>query len=262
MILSLGGTTGTLLGGMLGWLTGTGWLTGGVAGSVTGGGRLGTMLASLPAAVPVDPDGDQAQQWIVEELGKAEYQAAEPSWFDRLSEAFWNWLNSLDLSGGGAAQGPLLVILVVVIAAALIAAFLIFGMPRLRHRSVAAGALFGEDEVRSSDQLRGAAESAAKDGNWAAAIEELFRSVAKRLAERVLVSTSPGTTAHGFARQAGAVLPEFSERLLASGALFDRVRYLGEPGSGADYEQLSELERELRLAKPAAVPLPLIEVSR
>lgn len=212
---------------------------------------LGAVLASLPADVPVDPDGDQARDWIIQELAKPEYRAAQPTWFDRLSEAFWNWLNSLDLSGGGAAQAPLLVILIVVIAGVLIAAFLIFGVPRLRHRGAAVGALFGEDETRTADALRGAAELAAKNGDWAVAIEELFRSIARRLAERVLVSTNPGTTAREFARRAGAVFPAFDERLATSGALFDRVRYLGEPGTETDYAELAGLERDLRVAKPA-----------
>ena len=224
---------------------------------------LGTVLASLPADVPVDPDGDQAREWIIQELAKPEYQAAQPTWFDRLSEAFWNWLNSLDLSGGGAAQAPLLVILIVVIAGALVAAFLIFGVPRLRHRSAGVGSLFGEEEMRTAEALRRAAELAAKNRDWAVAIEELFRSIARRMAERVLVSTSPGTTAREFARKAGTVFPAFDERLVGSGALFDRVRYLGEPGVEADYDRLAELERDLRFAKPATVPMPLAaEVGR
>lgn len=218
---------------------------------------LGAVPASLLADVPVDPDGDQAREWIVQELAKPEYLAAQPTWFDRLSEAFWNWLNSLDLSGGGAAQAPLLVILIVVVAGALTAAFLIFGVPRLRHRSAAVGSLFGENETRTADALRAAAELAAKNGDWAVAIEELFRSIARRLAERTLVSTSPGTTARAFARKAGAVFPAFGDRLVGSGALFDRVRYLGEPGSEAEFAELAELERELRLAKPATLPMPL-----
>lgn len=212
--------------------------------------------------VPVDPDGDEARRWIVDELAKPEYQAAQPTWFDRLSEAFWNWLNSLDLSGGGAAQAPLLVILIVVIAGALVAAFLIFGVPRLRHRSTAVGSLFGEDETRTAEQLRTAAGLAAKDGNWAVAIEELFRSIAKRMAERVLLSASPGTTAREFSRRAGAVFPAFDARLTASGALFDRVRYLGEPGTEADYEEFAALERDLRLARPAVAAVPLAETTR
>ena len=57
------------------------------------------------AAVPVDPDADQARRWIVAELSKPEYQAAQPTLFDRVSAAFWDWLTSLDLSGAGVGRG-------------------------------------------------------------------------------------------------------------------------------------------------------------
>ena len=218
---------------------------------------LGLLLATLPLEVPVDPDGDQARQWIVDELAKPQYQAAEPTLFDRISEAFWNWLNSLDLSGGGAAQAPLLVILILVIAGALIAAFLIFGAPRFNRRSAVAGALFGADETRTAEQFRRSADQAAKNEDWAVAIEELFRSIARLMTERVLVSTSPGTTAREFSQTAGTVFPEFSARLADSSVMFDRVRYFDESGTAAEYKELVGLERELRTARPSVAESPL-----
>jgi hypothetical protein len=209
-------------------------------------------LSGLVADVPVDPDGDQARRWILEELAKPEYQAAKPTWWDIVSKAFWDWLTSLlDFSGLGAFQAPLLVLLIVIVAAAIVVAFLAFGRPRRNRRGSGAGALFGEDETRTSDQLRAAAERAASDGDWTLAIEELFRSLARSLDERVLVPTLPGTTANGFARMAGAVFPEHATRLRAGGAAFDGVRYLGSPGSEAEYLALLALDDELRAARPA-----------
>lgn len=201
---------------------------------------------------PVDPTGDEARKWIIEELSGPQYQAAKPTWWDLLSQAFWDWLDSLDLSGTGFLQGPLLAIVVLVIAAAVVAAFLIFGVPRLRRRSAVAGALFGDDEDRTSDQLRAAARSAAASGDWTLAIEELFRCLARVMSERVLVSTDPGTTATGFASRAGVVFPDFANRLVAEAAVFERVRYLGGSGTEVEYRDLIELERELQTARPLA----------
>ena len=113
------------------------------------------------AAVPVDPDADQARRWIVAELSKPEYQAAQPTLFDRVSAAFWDWLTSLDLSGAGVGRGPLLVAGAVLLVAAIIAAYLIFGAPRLNRRSRVSGALFGVDDDRDAAAMRSAAESAA-----------------------------------------------------------------------------------------------------
>lgn len=212
------------------------------------------LLAVLPGDAPVDPDAEEARRWILEELSGPQYRAAEPTWWDLLSQAFWDWLNSLDLSGTGILQGPLLAIVVIVIIAAIVVAFLVFGAPRLNRRSAVAGALFGEDEDRTSDQLRDAARVAAAAGDWALALEELFRCLARVLSERVIVSTNPGTTATGFAASAGGAFPEAADRLAANAAVFDRVRYLDGEGTEPEYRALVELERELRTARPPGHP--------
>ncbi len=214
-------------------------------------GLLAARVAVLPGDAPVDPDREEAQRWILEELSGPQYRAAEPTWWDLLSQAFWDWLSSLDLTGAGFLQGPLLAIIVLVIAAAIVVAFLVFGVPRLNRRSRAAGALFGDGEDRTSDQLRAAADAAAAGDDWALAFEELFRCLARVLSERVIVTTDPGTTATGFAASAGVAFPDAADRLTANAAVFDRVRYLGGQGTEPEYLALAALERELRTAHPS-----------
>jgi uncharacterized protein DUF4129 len=210
------------------------------------------VLSRLTLDVPVDPDGDQARQWLVNELSKPEYQASKPTLWDQISKAFWDWLSSLQ-APGGVLQAPFIVILLLVIAGVIVGAFFIFGQPRRDRRSARLGALFGEGEERTADELRRSARAAASSGDWAVAIEELFRSIARRMGERVLVTTNPGTTAHGFAAQASEVFPEYAGRLRDSASVFDGVRYLGKPGSEEDYATLVTLEGELRDARPAGV---------
>ena len=218
-------------------------------------------LMSIVADVPVDPDRDQGQQWILEELSKPEYAAAKPNWFDQLSKAFWDWLNSLSIDNNAGIQAPLAAVLVVVIIGLIVAAFFIFGKPRINRRSGLIGSLFGIDEERDAESLRRAARAAAAEKDWTLAIEELFRSLARSLAERVLVSTDPGTTAHGFAQRAGDVFPDYLQKLSSSAEVFDDVRYLGKAGTQADYDTLAALERELRTATPSSVnPLPFASV--
>lgn len=211
---------------------------------------IATTLALVRLDVPVDPDSAEAQRWVIQELAKPEYRAAQPTWFDRASKAFWDWLQSLRIDSGPGVQGPILIIALLVVVAALIAAFFIFGAPRLNRRS-SAGALFGEDDARDSAAMRRSAEAAAAGSDWVLAIEEMFRSIARGLAERTLVTVSPGTTARDFAVRAGTVLPAFSERLSAAASAFDDVRYLGREGSEAAYRSLSSLEGDLRAARPA-----------
>ena len=215
-----------------------------------------SLAALVLLKVPVDPDAGQARRWIVAELSKPEYQSAKPTLFDRVSAAFWDWLTSLDLSGAGVGRGPLLVAGAVLLVAAIIAAYLIFGAPRRNRRSRASGALFGVDENRDAAAMRSAAESAAVQGNWSLAISEMFRALARGLAERTVVTASPGMTAHTFATSAAHAFPDHADRLHVAAAAFDEVRYLGRPGTAGRYAQIANLEAELRATQPQLAGLP------
>ncbi|MEO7123581.1 MAG: DUF4129 domain-containing protein [Lacisediminihabitans sp.] len=208
------------------------------------------LVLPLAADIPVDPDAAEARRWIIAELSKPAYQAAQPSWFDRLSSAIWNWLTSLHFADGGASW-PIMLISIVVVAAAVIAAFLIFGAPRRNRRSAVTGALFGEDDVRSADAMRAAAAAAASHGDWTLAIEELFRAIARDLADRTIVTTNPGTTARDFALRAGKPFPDLASRLTDAASTFDLVRYLGRAGSEEAYLRLADLDTTLRSTRPA-----------
>jgi hypothetical protein len=218
-----------------------------------------TALAALPQwlapsvsrVVPVDPDSDQATEWLINELSKAPYQAAKPTLFDRISKAFFDWLNSLTIGDGTAIPTAALVVLIALIATAIIAAIVVYGVPRLNRKSRYDATLFGESDYRSSAQLRDAAEKAAARDDFDSAVVDMFRAIARGLSERTLVTMTPGTTAHGFAVRAARALPECGDELAASADTFDLVRYMREPATRAHYEQLRALESAIRAAKPA-----------
>ena len=200
--------------------------------------------------VPVDPEAPEAREWLIQELSKPEYQEAKPTWIDLLVNAFWEWIQSLQF---GEVQGPPalgLGIIVAVIVVGLIVAFLVFGMPRLNRRSKVTGTLFGEDDDRDAAAMRKAAQDAAARGDYSTAVAELFRSIARGLAERTIVITTPGTTAHDFSLRAATSFPGFEGRLAEAAAAFDDVRYLGGDGTAEQYEALASLERDLRTARP------------
>ena len=211
------------------------------------------LRALVPFDVPVDPDAPEARRLLLEELEKAKYGVApepEPTWFDDWLRSVREWFSGL-FDGVGNVDNPVwLVVLVIVIVAALVVAFLLFGVPRLNRRSKAGGELFAEDDERDAAALRDAAKRAAAVGDYALAIGELFRALARVLTERTLVITHPGTTAHGFARRATAVFPDAGGRLAKAADDFDGVRYLGHPGTVEQWEALVALERELRTATP------------
>jgi len=215
------------------------------------------MPLALPFDVPVDPDAPEAREWLLDELSKQPYQAAKPTFFDLLAQQIVNWLQDvLDWLGGAATAGPrtdapvwLLAVLIPVVVI-LVLAFLIYGLPRLNRRSKVTGALFGEDDIRDAVSLRRAAERAAAAGDYSTAIAELFRSIARGLAERTLVSTFPGTTAREFSRRAAVAFPGEAEPLATAALHFDGVRYLDEAGTAEQWDAMVALERRLRTARP------------
>lgn len=212
------------------------------------------ITTGAPLEVPVDPEPPEATEWLIDELAKPVYQAAQPTLFDRIAQAVGDWLNSLQF---GSVEGPPalgLGFVVVLVAAALVVAFLIFGMPRLNRRSTVAGALFGDDDDRTAARIRQDAEAAGRRGDFGTAIAEMFRAIARGLAERAIVGTSPGTTARDFAARAGLVFPALAERLRESAVTFDDVRYLGRAGSDEQYRAIAALESDVRAARPNFAP--------
>ncbi len=188
---------------------------------------------------------------MINELSKPQYQAAKPTLFDQIAKAIGDWFGSLQF---GDVQGPPVFgfgLIIGLVVAALVVAFVIFGVPRLNRRSSVTGVLFGDNDVRSAADMRADAAAAASRGDYATAIAELFRAIARGLSERAIVSVSPGTTARGFAAAAASAFPRFDARLLTAAVAFDEVRYLGMAGSVDAYDAIVGLESELRAVRPA-----------
>ena len=207
-------------------------------------------LAGLPVQVPVDPTAPDAAELLITELSKPPYQAAKPSWFDLLAKAIQDWLSSLRI---GDMQGPPVLgigVIVTIVVVGIVVAFLIFGLPRFNRRSTVAGSLFGEDDRRTAADIRHDGEAAAARGDYSAAVAEMFRAIARGLAERTIVTTSPGTTARDFAINASTPFPALGDALRTSATSFDQVRYLGHAGTADQFQQVAALERELRAARP------------
>lgn len=204
----------------------------------------------MSGEVPVLPDAETAREWLVDELAKAPYREAEPTWFDRLSSTVWDWLSSLLEGSEGGPPALVWAVLLLVVIAALVASYLIFGPPRLNRRSAATGALFDDADARDAGAMRQAAERAAAAGDWPLAIEEMFRSIARGLSERAVLASVPGMTAGALATGAQRFFPDHAGAFAVAAASFDGVRYLGGSGSLADFEQVAALERAVRASTP------------
>lgn len=210
-----------------------------------------------PDTPPLDPTAAHARQQLLDELSKPRYQAARPSVVDLAGTKIENWLNHLlaQLFGGAPSGGTALVVvvLVIILIAAVVVGLLVFGLPRRGRRSRGERSLFGEDDDRDAAALLRSAEAAAAAGDFTTAVEEGFRSIARTLAERAVVTTFPGTTARGFAVSAATAFPTLASRLGDCADAFDAVRYLGRSGTAAQWSAVSELERALRQSRPVMV---------
>ena len=211
--------------------------------------------AAIALGVPVDPEAQEARQWLVDELSKPEYRAAQPTWFDLLASAISDWLSSLTTGAGGGPPGIGTLIVVLLVAVVLVVAFLVFGLPRLNRRSTVGGVLFGDDDDRDAAAMRASAQLAAANGDYSLAVAESFRAIARGLVERTVLTTMPGTTAHDFALRAAGAFPASAASLASAAAAFDDVRYLGGKGSREQYERVAALDAELRTARAVLEPV-------
>lgn len=224
-----------------------------IAGIVVGAGseqaaaltRVSAWARDVALAVPVDPDAPEAKRLLLEELSKPGYAEAQPSLFDRISQAIWEWLMSLFTGGGGTPDGLLPAIVVTIVVVAIVVALLIWGVPRLNRRSSGDPGVFSAEDERDARQIRVDAERAAQAGDWSLAIAERFRALARSLSERTIVTVTPGTTAHEVATRAATSFPAFSDRLAHTARAFDEVRYLGEPGTAERYADIARLDDDL-----------------
>ena len=210
------------------------------------------VLTSHPRlAPPLDPDAPEARRWVLDELAKPEYRAAEPTAFDLAAQAVRDWIVDLFSGATGLPAPALALIVVLVVSALVIVGLLVFGVPRLRRRAGAPVPLFDDADVRDAPTLRRAAEAAAARGDWTLAVEERFRALVRGLVERELVRVHPGTTAHGLADAAARPFPARARALEAAAAAFDGVRYLARAGTEPVYLRVTELERAIATTRPA-----------
>lgn len=202
------------------------------------------------ASVPLVPDGAAARQLLQDELAKAEYAAAQPTLFDRVASAFLDWFTGLFDASRSGAPPVLLAIALALLVVALIVALVLFGLPRFNRRGRASAGLFGDEDLRTADELRRAARASFARGDLDAAVLDGFRALARGLDERTLVPLFPGTTAVAFARSASEVLPDERDALRESAALFDGVRYAGRSARRDDAAAVLALDERVSAARP------------
>lgn len=206
-----------------------------------------TFLAQAAAGAPVEPDAATARRWAVEELLDPVYHE-QRSLLSRLLD----WLGAqLDGLSTPAALSPVAVLLVVaVIVAVVVVAFVVAGPVRASRAGAAGRRVLAEDDARTSDQIRAAADAAAARGDWALAVLERYRAIVRGLEERTVLDERAARTAHEAALAAAGRLPSLGDALVAAGRTFDDVAYGDVPATADDERRLRELDRLVQDARP------------
>jgi len=210
----------------------------------------------LPLDVPVEPAPPEATEWLIDELSKPEYNATQPGLLEIIGRAISDWFASLfDAASGGPMPFAWFLVALALVAVVVVVALLLRGLPRIQPRSRIDGGIMGED-ARDAAAFRRDAATAAARGDYAAATIEMFRAIARGVAERELVAVTPGTTAREFADLAARAFPAEATALVNASAAFDAVRYLDHPGSSEAYASITALEARIRASRPMLEAVP------
>ena len=213
-----------------------------------------TGIATLVGSWMADPVGrDEARELARRELEKQVYQRDKPSWLERTWDDFSEWLQNLfnqspgpDSQGNGSGWASIVVIAIIVLIAVALVAWLMRGRRNLRSRSDP----LLEDVPSTALDHRDTAERHATAGEWAEAIRERLRAIARDLEERAVLAARPGRTADELAAEAGEALPELADDLRAAVLIFDDVWYGDRPGTAEGYARVKGVDERLRATKP------------
>lgn len=222
---------------------------------------MGTAAAVGRTAVSaVDPD--EARRLLEQELQHQRYDAARPTWWDRASKAFLDWLGSLRADGldSPAFGHTLLVVAVVVLVAVAVVVVLARGLPHRRARTSGSpgGAVFEDGDTRTSADLVRSAEAAAARGDWTTAVLDGFRALARGLGERDLVPDVPGSTARAIAARAARSFPDLDDTLDGAARVFDDVRYLGRTADRDTATVVLDTARTVARTRPVRPDAPAV----
>lgn len=220
-----------------------------------------TMLRSLM----LDPVGrDDAREMARRELEKQIYQRDKPSWLERVWDDFSEWLQKLfnqspkpDSQATGSGWASVLVIVVIVVVAVALVVWLMKGRRNPRSKKDA----LLDDAPSTAFDHRTAAERHAEAGQWAEAIRERLRAIARDLEERAVLSPRPGRTADELAAEAGEAIPELADGLRTAVQIFDDVWYGDRPGTSEGYARVKDVDERLRAAKPKPMEADDLELA-
>ena len=190
----------------------------------------------------IDIDRDAAHDAAQRELSKPIYPRGSLS--DQLGGLLDDLLFKI-MSGGASVPGGWLTIsvLLILVAVAVVVAIRV-ARRTMRTNRGRPGTLFSSGEMSSAEH-RSAAESAASQGDWSAAIRQRLRAIARHLEQTAVLLPVPGRTATELARDAGRAIPDQADDLRRAATSFNDVTYGDVPGTEPAYRMIADLDDHL-----------------
>jgi Domain of unknown function (DUF4129) len=185
------------------------------------------------------------------ELSKAIYHPHE-SLTQRLLDAINRLLNGLYTAGKSFPGGWWSVVALAALTALAITLVLARLGPLARAHREPGRPAPGGPPLSAADHRQRAAQLAGA-GDYAAAILEAVRGIARQLEERGVLSPRLGRTADEIAAEAGLALPAEAATLQDTARLFDDICYGERPGTSAGYALVQALDTRLQSAHPAEI---------
>ena len=189
----------------------------------------------------IDIDSEAAHEAAQRELAKPIYPRAS------LNDRIADWLNDLLyrlMHAGTALPGGWLTIVVL----GLLMLVAVIVAVRIARRTMGRrgdGPLHGSRTLSAADH-RARAEHSAGQQDWAKAIRQRLRAIARQLEEDGVLNPVPGRTAGELAHDAGAKMPGYAGDLAAAAAAFDDVTYGERPGTEPQYRLIADLDDRVR----------------
>ena len=215
----------------------------------------GRPAALLPGEVPVDPDADQAREWLTGELSRNVYAEARPGLLERVWKAVTEWLDELSDGFQGLDAGPGTLVLGLA-AAAVIAVLVLVVRPRFNRAAKQKADVFVNDVVEAAQNHRDRAARAAAAQRWDEALAERFRAMVRSAEERVIFEARPARTAAEAGAALAAAFPGSRSDIMWLGRRFDEVRYGTLHASAEDCRRAAALDAALEDARPVPQSSP------
>jgi uncharacterized protein DUF4129 len=202
----------------------------------------------IAAAPPIPPLTREAARTAARhELSKPIYHRNDEPLVLRVLNYVRDHIAHYLSNAANAAPGGWLGLAGVLIAVALVIAVIRWRIGPLQRSARSARALF-DMAIRSAAEHRATAERFAADGDWAQAVRERLRALARDLEERGVLDAHPGRTADEIAADAAGAFPSYDSELRAAANVFDEIWYGGRTAQPESYELVRRVDDNLRSA--------------